>query len=399
MSAAKDLGDGYAIVGYTPAFKDEIAVLQKRLWSPDPILNRAYFEWKYEDNPFNSEFNPEFNRARNARSDQTPKARGPRLHVAVHDGKVVAMRGLAASAWEIGGADSPVSIYCADDLVVDAAHENRGLFARLTDAALADLHEDGHPYVLSTSALRVTRLQSLASGWRSIGSIVPLGRIRQDTALVARLRDAMRRLPLVWKLADRQVGVGPARRLFRRLDRVARRHPSMEIQSAPRSEAMADLVGRMGHDGRIRHVRDVRYFGWRYRNPMHEYRFLFAGESQLEGYLVLQRYRSSYGNSLRVNIVDCEAESAEVKRRLIEALISLANPPEMASWCNSFDPLDQQALAGMGFASIDPHLTSRGLPSILIRSVSTPNPTWRLGARSLLEIGDWDLRMAYSSLA
>jgi hypothetical protein len=46
---------------------------------------------------------------------------------------------------------------------------------------------------------------------------------------------------------------------------------------------MADLVRRLGHDGRLRHVRDERYLAWRYRNPLYEYRFLVRESDRLEG--------------------------------------------------------------------------------------------------------------------
>ena len=41
----------------------------------------------------------------------------------------------------------------------------------------------------------------------------------------------------------------------------------IEATAAPRPEAMAALVERVVHDGRIRHVKDGEYLSWRFRRP------------------------------------------------------------------------------------------------------------------------------------
>ena len=76
-------------------------------------------------------------------------------------------------------------------------------------------------------------------------------------------------------------------------------------------DAMAELVERLGHDGRIRYRRDREYLDWRFRNPTSEYRFLYWEESRLEGYLVLSRRVSDLGAWYRVYIADLEATDHE----------------------------------------------------------------------------------------
>ena len=80
---------------------------------------------------------------------------------------------------------------------------------------------------------------------------------------------------------------------------------------------MAELVERLGHDGRIRHVRDREYFAWRFLNPRASYRFLYAQSARLEGYLVLaaQPGRPDWG----VRLVDWEAVDDRVRRALLVA--------------------------------------------------------------------------------
>ena len=45
----------YEIVKYDSEYKNQLIGLQKLLWSPDVAVNAAYFEWKYERNPYSDE--------------------------------------------------------------------------------------------------------------------------------------------------------------------------------------------------------------------------------------------------------------------------------------------------------------------------------------------------------
>lgn len=42
----------HEIVRYDPSLKEQVARLQRNLWSRDTRLNTAYFEWNDEENPF-----------------------------------------------------------------------------------------------------------------------------------------------------------------------------------------------------------------------------------------------------------------------------------------------------------------------------------------------------------
>jgi len=72
----------YEILKYRPEFKEHLLELQTHLWSPDLALNRAYFEWKYDHNPY---INP------------------PLIYIALYNGQVVGMRGLMGAAWQREG--------------------------------------------------------------------------------------------------------------------------------------------------------------------------------------------------------------------------------------------------------------------------------------------------------
>jgi len=371
---------GVQIVPYSAQYKEQVASLQKNLWSADTARNAAIFEWKYERNPF---------------------AGDPLVYLAVLDGKVVAMRGFYGSLWEAEGAPS-IEWYCTDDLIVTEAHQSQGLFARFTQAAQADLAARGQRLFLSLSALRITRLESLATGSKSVASMKPVARRHWTVSAADQIGGLSARLPVLWRLTRTTEFGRPAERAFARLDRAAVATAmglKLRFASEPHAEAMAELVEHIGHDGRIRHVRDARWFAWRFRNPVHEYRFVFAQRDQrLVGYLVLQRGLSEFANRRRVNIADWEAESPEVATALLDAALRAGDFPELVTWQSASGPAQARALERAGFTPTDADQTARGLPCIMVRAVNdaAPESDLRVGKRSLLEATNWDLRMAYT---
>lgn len=363
-------------------FRDEdlpsVTRLLTRLWSPDIALNQRVFDWKYRRNPF---------------------AVDPLIYLVRQEGKLIGMRALCEMVWEAEGLTQPATVYCADDLVVDEAHRSRGVFAQLTEHFVHDLAQRGHSFFVSLSALRVTRLQAVAQGAHSVPIGPPLG-LRSDLTEVAdRIAGGVEKLPLLWRVASRITAGDQAAASFARLDS-AGHVADIEIAAAPVADAMAQLVARIGHDGRIRHVRDARFFGWRFDTPLHAYRFIFARRyGRLVGYLVLQRALSSLASQRRVNLIDWAVEDMSTLDHLLETTIAIGRFAELVTWGAAGDPSWEQALKVRGFEPTDLHQVTRGLPCIVVRAVDERQATPKLGRRSLLDRADWDLRMAYTSYA
>ena len=351
------------ILGYSTQLHPLIARLQTHLWSNDPALNRRYFRWKYLENPV------------------LPEAL---VSVAVAAGRAVAMRGMSGALWQVDDAAGHHLIPYADDFVVDPEHRNSGVARRVMHPALDAAARRGFAFAVNLSASPITFVNSLANGWRSAGSFRPVWR---DGAPAS---GPLRRLgPIVRRPAPAPFAP-PAR---------AARAPTGAVTVArePRPEAMAALIERLPWDGRIRMVRDARYLGWRFRNPLHEYRFLYWDEGRLDGFLVLQRYRTQRIDPW-VNIVDLEAADDRILAGLLSAAVTLGEFPRMHAWTVGADAARQDALREHGFAppaAEGVRARSRGL---LVRSLrATPTgDRWRLGGRDLLRIDDWDLRLAYS---
>ena len=368
----------YDIVPYDSGLKAQIADLQRHLWSGDADANIAYLEWKYERNPY---------------------WETPLIYAATCDGRVVGMRGMYGSTWQIGAEGGAFAIPCADDFVIVPEHRNRGLFSLIMRAALDDAARRGHAYVFSLSPGPVTLVTSLVSGWSRVGVMRPLRR-RRPRGLLPRCRSGLSKVPVLWRLAEGLSRRALRRPPFRRLDRREGRHRlgrgrEIDLERGPRVGAMADLVRRLGHDGRVRHVRDERYLAWRFQNPLHEYRYLFYEDDGLEGYLVLQAYRGDRRRG--VNIADWEGTTSEIRADLLRAAIEWGDFDQLSVWTAT---LSDEALEQLTAATFVPPPAGSWLhsPNVLVtttrRADPAPDPT--LGGRRLLELAEWDMRMLYS---
>lgn len=367
------------VVPYNTEHKTLVAELQRHLWSPDERLNASYLEWKYHQNPYIS---------------------NPLIYLAFVGDKLVGMRGAFGTRWEVGNRGEFFTLPYPDDLVIDPAYRGLGLHRVIMNLALRDLAKRGYRYVVNLSASPVTAQASMNMRWRNAGRVKSLYRRTFRKTAADLLADRAGRLPLVWRWADRLSTLSgrSGGHLFDRLDaRLAVRDPrqdsgSLFARRTPLSREMGELVARLPTDGRIRHVRDETYFAWRFRNPLHDYRFLYIGQERLRGYIVLQQSPGVTGD--RASIVDWEGESDQLRAELLSAVVEHGKFPELCIWQLGVSPAAAQLVDHYGFKSV----RARQEKSILVRSVRDDelDSLLTLGERRLDDARDWDLRMIYS---
>lgn len=365
----------YEILPYQPEFKAQILELQTHLWSPELGVNKAYFEWKHEHNPYMDT---------------------PLIYVALYKGKVVGMRGMYGSKWQIGNSNKILSALCSCDLVIDPKHRNQGLFKKIISIGLDDPANMGYTYLFDLSPSSVVRFGSMTTGWRHVDSLkvmrwtprekeIPFDSIsRKDESELSILSDASKVHPCYF--IDKN---GTKRR--------GNSGPSLCVESTPRPEAMAELVESIGSDGRLRHVRDQQYFTWRFHNPLSLYRFIFLEGDRLEGYIVLQS--SIYRNKNIVSIVDWEATTLAIRSEILSAALEWGKFDDVRIWADSVPEEVKTLLKSTGFCYLSERGDiSRSMPTVLVRPASKEilKTDWTYANRQLLNLADWDLRMLYS---
>ena len=380
------IGSAYEIVRYRSDHKAQVIELQTHLWSPDRSLNASYFEWKYEQNPYLKE---------------------PLLYLALAHGKVVGMRGFFGVRWECGVPPQRFTALYADDMVIAPEHRNRGLMSKIMNAAFEDLADRDFGYVFNLSAGLVTLTSSVSMGWRSAGWARPMHRRLWSRALKNRIRPYAKKLPLFSGILGHVAPHKPVTAQdtleavdTRPISYAPLQDSSISVEDSPRCDAMADLVSRIGSDGRIRHVRDGEYFRWRFQNPLARYRFIYCGRDGLDGYLVLQDYTSEYTNRELLNIVDWEARDDLIQKRLLEVAVSLFfKGRDITVWTATLPQSVIALLHKCGFRSASRPANLAHFPPEIIMRPTVPsklNDEWIFERRALLNLKNWDLRMLYS---
>lgn len=332
----------YEIIKYRPEFRDQVLTLQSHLWGADPEVNAAYLAWKHEDNPY---------------------VDSPLIYLALSGTDVVGMRAFFGARWEAGAPGQIFTGVCGGDMVVAPEHRKRGLFRLINAAAMDDLAETDHEYVLNFSAAPITFHASLRTGWQTAGPYRMVRRLAREPSAELRMR-------------------------------VRQAAGYLSAAETPRPRDMADLIDRLPRDGRLRHVRDEAYLSWRYRNPRSRYGFLFWDDGGLEGYMALQLRRGG-----AVLIVDWEGTRPRVRGDLLRAAIRRCYRGPLLIWSATLDADATRQLQTTGFRPMD---ESQGIknyhPGVLVRATSDDKPAadWAVRGRRLLNLADWDLRMIYS---
>lgn len=369
----------FEVVLFRPEFREAVVHLRRHSYENEFPEAHEYLEWKYIQNPWIHEH---------------------LLYVSLDEnGTVCGMRGAYGTAWRTP--HGTVVIPCADDLTIVNEHRNSGLLTTLLRAMLDDITRRGYPFLINTSAGRVTTLQSLAMGWKSVGAMEPVAFRGWRARLRNESRTHLRGRRLVWRLAPRDEGQRPSDpRPFERLDRAGgattRGGLFITVEKEPRVQAMADLAARSPHDGRIRHVRDTDFFGWRFRNPSREHRFLFAErEGRLEGWMALSRRVLNAAPFIPYHFVDWETGEAAILAELLRCALAWGRFDELGAWSGTMCAEDRALLESAGFRPDAPHLRARGLPCVLLKKLG-PDGNWTLGGLPAPDPKQWDIRMVDS---
>lgn len=397
------------IVSYEPRFREGVIELQRRFWSSDAAANSAYFAWKYEQNPNFKE---------------------PLLYLALDRQRVVGTRGLYGTKWRSESSQTELVLPAIADSFVLPEFREEGTYQKLTKRLIEDLSSQGFPYVLNFSPSGVNLVNSLMMGWRKVGSFRPL--VLRSAREMARHRRLMRRKKLKRQLrqlipnglipswadgtklrAHRRrprddLGTtsklvhGRAGENFDGLDQACNAAPlgkglPVVIEKAARPEAMARLVRGAGAGPGITHVRDEAFFAWRFANPFAQYRFVFCGEVDLQGYLVVGH--SATYRSDEVIILDWQGASVEIMAELLSVVIEAGKFDHLVVWSASLEAKQTRILTQMGFLPDEmpvERLAQANVP--IIRSLENPKDPaqWYIDGHHVLDQSNWDLRALYS---
>ena len=358
----------YEFVKYSPSFKAQVVSLRSRVFGGTESFNAAYFEWKYEQNPYLGQ---------------------PHLCLALDNGRVIGMRGAYGCRWGVGGAAGSIVIPSGGDFAVDVEHRGRGLGPKILVNQLKFLAAEGFKYVFSMSAGRTTRLLQLRCRWKRAATYQTWCRERTNSrpSLFVRGRRKLRRI-----LRGRSPDTP-----FRRFDSwAATASGSLHGTSEALIAEMSKLVGRCGKDSRIEQVRDASYYQWRLAFPQtaDSYRFIFYEQGgSVEGFFVLLRPTSN----VPLKIIDWATSSPSIWAELVHATVDNNHEPiEIA--CTAFSPEQVRLLSQLDFKLIvEPDSRINPAPGVFLRALPDPErDEWSLGGNPLFDENSWNMRMIFS---
>jgi len=338
-----------AILPFHDRFLDQVCRVTQGHWSPDLELNGRYLAWKYQANPY---------------------ADDCRLYLAMDGAEVSGIRGYYALRWVLHPGGEPTTVLMAADLCVRPDYRGQGISRKLIQESVEDLSTKSRsPFLMNTSAGKSTLLEMVASGWQSLGRFDVSDRRPNLTAPLRR-----------W--AQGEEGLES-------LDR-APREPGISITREVRPGPMAELAGRTAASG-VRLHRDEAYFRWRFSNPLCRYRFLYAGGTDLDAYLVVQCWTTH--DQEWINLVDYAYEDERPLETLLSTLIDLSGHRRMRVWTPTNESLRQV----FGRAGFQPTEYAPGVrdprPALLLRSLRSDTPTSPQPPR---DFSLWERSMAVS---
>jgi GNAT superfamily N-acetyltransferase len=271
--------DGYEIVPFNPGFRDGVLALLKDLWGPADESNRAYFEWKYERNPYVDEVLG---------------------LVALHSGEVIGFRGYFALRWQVAARGEQHTFLCPSDTNVRADHRRRGVSVLMGRMAL-DRYGQRFPVLVNFSASSNSVPGYLRLGFVPVCSKAYLDRYDWLGLLGYAVTGRTKSHPGSDALGSRESW-------------------DVEVSLTPRPDPMEELTSRFPDPGsQLSLKRDSAFFRWRFQNPRNRYVFYFSREGDdFTGYIAV-RVAQRPGRGFIVDYAGEEGVLARVLRRIARA--------------------------------------------------------------------------------
>lgn len=241
-------------------------------WLPDEHFDR-FFDWKHKQSPFGE--SPEW--------------------VALDGARVVGFRTFLR--WEFERSDGAVLRGVrAVDTATHPSHQGRGIFRRLTLAALDDVTAEGVDFVFNTPNAQ-SRPGYLKMGWSQVGRLPTSVRL---ASVASPLRMARARVP-----AQRWSTPSNAGR------------PALEVLADP---ALSELLDAVAPDARLHTRRTLPYLQWRYGFEPLAYRVVTISDDVRSGLAVFRLRRR--GSALECAVCDVlvPAGDAVAYRALVRAV-------------------------------------------------------------------------------
>ncbi|KTG11666.1 hypothetical protein AUR64_00295 [Haloprofundus marisrubri] len=368
--SAETNDDGeYCVRGYETSDREGLLALDRTVW--DRPRGREWFDWKYVENPY---------------VDHVP------IFVAERDGEIVGARPFLVLP--IRGRQETGVAFQPADTMVHPDHRRRGLFTRMTTAALsyyADAGVDDGPDFYFNFPNDMSRPGYEKLGWKAAGRRTTFYRVQDPSAFVGT------RLNEVGESFAR-LTTPVAKRYYRTRDRAVRTNRQFVVHRhrAVPVDRLAELYERSVPD-QLHAARDAQFYRWRLASPLWE-RLTYVVEGD-DGPLaaLVARTRTTKDGADGITITQFaeltplvgDNEWLAGVSRLFEAALEEHADSDVVATSGSGLPRD--FLAERGFLADDERplsLLTRSRATVVARPTTDDSP-WTFGGVALDDHESW----------
>jgi len=243
---------GYEIKKYHRDFKEQIIDLEKILWGDNLKQNKAYFNWKYEDNPY---------------------SKSVIGVVALYKGKVVGFAGFPVSRWYKGNRKKYFFILNVVDICVHENHRRKGLYTAMCTSIFEEYKSSEFKLMIGLSGNSASMTSGKKMGWESFIVQKYLRRYRY------------------WDFFKKNYLKKTVNLAFTQ-ENILGEFKDIEVTHKADPVAMSNLKEKIPliGDG-IYLFQDLNFYKWRFLNPKGKYIFYLAWEgNELMSYAVIRFY-------------------------------------------------------------------------------------------------------------
>jgi GNAT superfamily N-acetyltransferase len=357
----------YEIRPFEPGDRGEICSLYETVFEETATIE--WFDWKYTDDPF---------------------FEGVPIVLAERENRIVGARPFFAL--EMGAGDRRALALQPGDTMVHPEHRRKGLFTRMTEAAI-ERYGDREPEFFFNFPNDRSRPGYLDMGWRLVSQAPIYYRIQNPVGVLGLWTDSR-----AGELADRLSRSVAAAGLnaIENFSTVPTADVTIERRSSVPAEELAGLY-ESDVPERIHARRSEHFYHWRFSNPRGSYTtYLARQDGNLLGSAVVGSQQED-GATIRklldvLPMGEGAAGNQDVLASLLEAIVADSASADAIAVHSGV--LDHDVLTGLGFLPDDSFPLARcsSPTTLVVRSVGTEE--WTLGERELTEVEDWQLAFA-----
>jgi len=303
---------GYEIRDYQPDFKDQVIDLAKIIWGEDRNKNKAYFEWKFERNPYFKEMIGT---------------------IGLYKGKAIAFNGLTVLKWYIDNRKNIFYTIGSTGACTQVNHQRKGLHTAMVEYLMKKYGTSRFKLITSFSSNPASAAWALKTGWKIFAT-----------------RKYLRRYDY-WQMGKRKI-LTRVKVRSNELKKVLGKYDSIEVTQNVKPIAMANLIEKIPiHDNTISLCRDLEFMKWRFLNPSINYLFYYIwdNDKKINGYIVVKYYSKTGAGK----IVDYAYLDIQYFKKILALLISQKHFTFLFILDVNLDEDLSKALQGFGFHQRD----------------------------------------------